>query len=214
MSATSSTKSKILQAALELFNDHGMANVRLQMIADKTGISVGNLAYHFKNKKAIVEAISYRLYETFADILSMYGSQDGLADLDAQLDRLYDFVVSNSYCFFDAKEIKAYFPNERHPSPGDGMIKLLYQLRHRFTAMQEAGLLKEAPIDGYYDQEALSIWMYIVFLVPRVEVLSQKLPSKSAFKRWIWAKILPFFTDAGIAQYRTQIEPLLHPDKD
>ncbi|MEM8908435.1 MAG: helix-turn-helix domain-containing protein, partial [Bacteroidota bacterium] len=33
------TKQKILRAAVQLFNDHGMANVRLQQIADEIGIS-------------------------------------------------------------------------------------------------------------------------------------------------------------------------------
>ena len=51
------TKQKIIQSAIELFNEKGLTNVRLQHIADKAGRSVGNLAYHFPNKRAIIQVI-------------------------------------------------------------------------------------------------------------------------------------------------------------
>ena len=46
------TKQKILDTSLELFNKNGISNVRLQQIADETGISLGNLAYHFNNTRS------------------------------------------------------------------------------------------------------------------------------------------------------------------
>ncbi|MEL7123903.1 MAG: TetR/AcrR family transcriptional regulator, partial [Bacteroidota bacterium] len=49
-----STKQKILDAALKLFNQDGIVNVRLQHIADEAFVSVGNLAYHYSNKESIV----------------------------------------------------------------------------------------------------------------------------------------------------------------
>jgi hypothetical protein len=55
-----STKQKILNTSIRLFNEDGMANVPLQQIAKEIGISPGNLAYHFKNKEAIIEAMMMR----------------------------------------------------------------------------------------------------------------------------------------------------------
>ena len=49
------TKQKILNSAINLFNKKGLVNVRLQHIADESDISVGNLAYHFYSKKAIIQ---------------------------------------------------------------------------------------------------------------------------------------------------------------
>lgn len=46
----SETKLKIIKGAQELFFENGIANIRLQQIADSSGISVGNLAYHLKIK--------------------------------------------------------------------------------------------------------------------------------------------------------------------
>jgi AcrR family transcriptional regulator len=55
--ATRATQFRILQAALELFNEHGSAAVSSNRIAERCGISKGNLQYHFKNKQEIICAV-------------------------------------------------------------------------------------------------------------------------------------------------------------
>ena len=55
--ATRATQFRILQAALELFNEHGTAAVSSNRIAEKCGISKGNLQYHFRNKREIIYAV-------------------------------------------------------------------------------------------------------------------------------------------------------------
>ena len=55
--ATRATQLRILQAALELFNEHGTAAVSSNRIADRCGISKGNLQYHFGNKREIIYAV-------------------------------------------------------------------------------------------------------------------------------------------------------------
>ncbi|MGB0930299.1 MAG: TetR/AcrR family transcriptional regulator, partial [Chitinophagales bacterium] len=51
------TQKKILINAIQLFNKRGVGNVRLQDIAKKAGISAGNLSYHYKTKKDLMEAV-------------------------------------------------------------------------------------------------------------------------------------------------------------
>jgi len=51
------TRDRILQAALDLFNDKGTACVTTHHIADACGISPGNLYYHFRNKSEIIRAL-------------------------------------------------------------------------------------------------------------------------------------------------------------
>src|SRR5579863_411614 len=54
---TRATQFRILQAALELFNQHGTAAVSANRIAARCGISKGNLQYHFNNKRDIICAL-------------------------------------------------------------------------------------------------------------------------------------------------------------
>lgn len=55
-----STKQKILDTSLALFNKQGERNVTTNHIAEALGISPGNLYYHFRNKGVIVAALFER----------------------------------------------------------------------------------------------------------------------------------------------------------
>lgn len=51
------TRNRILEAALRLFNERGTAAVSTNHIAAATGISPGNLYYHFGDKQEIIRAL-------------------------------------------------------------------------------------------------------------------------------------------------------------
>jgi len=56
------TREKILDTALTLFNKDGTAAVSTNHIAEAAGISPGNLYYHFHNKEEIIRELFQRLY--------------------------------------------------------------------------------------------------------------------------------------------------------
>ena len=64
-----STKQKILDTSLALFNQEGERNVTTNHIADALGISPGNLYYHFRNKGAIVAALFDRYQQNLLTLL-------------------------------------------------------------------------------------------------------------------------------------------------
>jgi AcrR family transcriptional regulator len=56
-SKSEATKARILDVARELFNEHGTAAVSTNRIAAETGMSPGNLYYHYADKKEIIRAL-------------------------------------------------------------------------------------------------------------------------------------------------------------
>lgn len=51
-------KERILESALELFNEHGCDGTSIKMIIDESGVSNGGVYHHFKTKESLV----YSLY--------------------------------------------------------------------------------------------------------------------------------------------------------
>ena len=76
------TKEKILDEALTLFSEKGYANVFVGDIADRVGIKAPSLYKHYKNKKAIFDAIideMNRRFEEQAKAMQINGT-DAAAD--------------------------------------------------------------------------------------------------------------------------------------
>lgn len=57
---TRDTQTRIVDAALELFNEFGTAAVSTNRIADHCGISKGNLHYHFRTKQEVIRFLWQR----------------------------------------------------------------------------------------------------------------------------------------------------------
>lgn len=59
------TTDRILDTALDLFNEQGVSAVSTNHIAAGAGISPGNLYYHFRNKDEIVRGLFERLFDAW-----------------------------------------------------------------------------------------------------------------------------------------------------
>ncbi|MEM7329939.1 MAG: TetR/AcrR family transcriptional regulator [Pseudomonadota bacterium] len=68
------TRDRILKAARELFNAERFGNVTTADLARACGIAEGNLWYHFKNKRALLDAISEQFLEDVEVRLAMLPS--------------------------------------------------------------------------------------------------------------------------------------------
>jgi len=76
MSKAERTKNRILETAIELFNERGTKGVTTNHIAAAMGISPGNLYYHFRNKEGIIRAIFARMHEVgLSDYLEINAEQ-------------------------------------------------------------------------------------------------------------------------------------------
>jgi AcrR family transcriptional regulator len=201
------TKQKILEAAIRLFNVDGVANVRLQQIADETGISVGNLAYHYKNKEAIVSAVYESLFDEFSQILSGFLLSPKLTDFDHQLEQYHHFFSKYNFYLIDLFEIDRSYPmimDRWHQFVG----KMLLQIRKRLDYNVQRGILFSEPVAGIYDTLTNNIWMTIVFWIPQ-QVLKGQPINETLFKQSVWAHISPYFTPRGLGEFELEVKPIL-----
>ncbi len=64
------TRDRILECALQLFNEQGEPNVTTLEIATEMGISPGNLYYHFHGKEPLILALFERFHNELAPLLN------------------------------------------------------------------------------------------------------------------------------------------------
>ncbi|MEM6699218.1 MAG: TetR/AcrR family transcriptional regulator [Bacteroidota bacterium] len=207
-----STKQKILKSSISLFNEKGMANVRLQQIANDIGISAGNLAYHFKNKEAIVEAIHEDLDKSIVKILSTYRIFPNLIDFDNQLSKYYVFIQKYPFYFIDLIDLERHYP-QIHAKRNIHISKMISQIRKRFEFNAQRGLIKVEPREGVYDSCSLSVWMLIAFWKSQSLLRGKGSTSGSdcgQFKNAIWNQIHPYFTKKGKTEFQQLIIPILN----
>ena len=204
----SSTKQRILKSAIGLFNQRGLVNVRLQQIADDTGISVGNLAYHYYSKKAIVLAIDSELGEELELLLSIDQNFPSLIDFDNHLGRYFFLLNRYSFYFLDLLEIERAYP-KMHAKRVDYVEKMIAQIYEWLLLNVEKGVLKPEKGENHYQHIAESIWMIITFWLTQRQVRGKEEIGEGHFKEFIWNQLFPLFTDSGWMECEAFILPQL-----
>lgn len=202
------TKEKIIESSILLFNKDGIVNVRLQHIADQTEISVGNLAYHYYSKAAIIKEIVIQLNELLEPIIDEQKVFPGLMDFDTQLARYYHLLMKYSFFFIDNLEIRRNYPKQ-YPIQEEITNHITHQIHNWLLKNEKDGILiKELRYD-HYSIIAHTIWMIITFYLTRPIDHGSPEDSERVFKEMVWSQILPHFTAAGRLEFDLLIERLL-----
>ncbi|WP_435357933.1 TetR/AcrR family transcriptional regulator [Emticicia sp. SJ17W-69] len=198
------TKERIVNASIKLFNDYGIASVRLQQIADEIGISVGNLAYHYKNKEAIINSVYDKLFEDFQQILGVYLKSPSFLDFDSQVSSYFAFFKNYQFYITDLFATEHPLPEVRQKWQ-EFMNKMIFQIRKRLDFHAKRGdLLPQS--EATYDILAEAIWMTIVFWIPQQQVRNKPINEK-LFKLAVWNHIKPYLTEKGTTDFSSLLLP-------
>jgi len=101
--ARGSTKERILEVALRLFNERGYDKTSLREIAEELGITKAALYYYFETKRQILLELHLRLHALGEGLLDqidrLEDERDALAAWPGLLDELIDEVLGNRDLF-------------------------------------------------------------------------------------------------------------------
>jgi len=184
--ARRSTKDRIVDSAITLFNESGIAAVTTNHVAEHAGISPGNLYYHYANKEEIIRDAFERV-NAEADAIWGESPPGGSPQSPASPPRVdvgafHRMLVGNlglfaRYAFF-AREL----PSLLRADPilraryVDVAQKRTEQLEALLAPFIAAGLLKD--LDDPEDLHALveTAWVLGLFCIPYSETLDRTAP--------------------------------------
>ncbi len=195
------TKDSILGHSLKLFNRHGFVNVRLQHIADAGSISVGHLAYHFKNKEAIIEALYDQLKKQQEVLLYDFRTAHLFEDIKQQLQGIFQLQKKFLFFYLDTLEVLRAYPaiKEKH------QLHILWQLQQiewMFEFNIFRGSFNENAQDGQYKKLAWVVWNTIdnwmhARLISGLDNLNEE-----DFLQDVWNSLAPYFTEEGRQEFQ------------
>ncbi len=195
------TKTKILKAALQLFNANGLVNVRLQHIADEALISVGNLAYHYPNKESIVLTLYQDLEQAQRELLKEFR----IVPLFDYLDHLLvlTFELQQRYVFFylDTLEIVRAYPSVRraHQQHIQHQIQQFKAILGFNTAR---GVLRPEPEPGFYEAWARQIWHSMDSWPAQQRICGAQEMKVADYQAAVWSLLVPLLSPMGHLEYK------------
>jgi AcrR family transcriptional regulator len=198
------TKNRILEAALQLFNEEGIGNVSMRRIADAAGIQIGNLTYHFKNRDTLVESLLKQLMkELDEEIERTQKAEVNLKTLWNALLRVYQIQNRYRFLMLDLLHMFRQYP------------QLLQQFRENFELrreefalalffMQVNGTLQAEQQTGYYQLYLLpQLYCLSDFWLSEAELLYAGKPEDKPlyYARVTFSLLLPHLSEEGKKEY-------------
>lgn len=199
------TKDKIRVKAIELFNSKGFKNVTLREVAKELSISYGNVTYHFKTKKEVVELLYEDMLAETKQILQAFDMSNLFKGI-LEAPKL-TFQISMKYLFFyvDFVEVKRSYielasriekDNEERKA---GYLLLLNQLQKQGVLREE---LTQSDLDYLMNLSGAMRTFFFINLHPN-SFNDADLETK--YVTYINQLIYPYLTQSGIEKYKEYI---------
>ena len=190
------TQEKILTHAVRLYNRKGVRNVRLQDIAASAGISAGNLSYHYKTQKALMEAVLGYLEDEYKKMSSLNMTFLENEDYLAVTKNYLGFQIRHRFFYRDIMEIMALLPEAKIQFEKRIQQVVSFTKNGMYLAIGK-GLIKPEPHEGHYDFFAKNIWAILNSWLVEREVLGEERVSMEQIMLAVWEFHYPYFTEKG-----------------
>lgn len=191
------TRDRILKLATDTFNEKGYSAVNLLEIAQVMGISRGNVAYHFKNKDLLLQAIVEEMWEQIAKEKKKARELPSFENLHNEIQLYYTIQCQYSFIFLDPHV-------SNHPVVSKRIRQMIQQSIENYMisiafAIQ-LGNVKEEPVPGAYQSLAFAVWMMIYYWLSQQVLRGEKIGIDA--EKSVWGLMVPHMTQKGITSFK------------
>ncbi|MGH8285050.1 MAG: TetR/AcrR family transcriptional regulator [Steroidobacteraceae bacterium] len=139
--ATRDTPQRIVERAVELFNEHGVKAISLNRIAESLNISPGNLHYHYRTKDDVILAIFERLKNDPSQVSERDCLTPTLAHMRWMFERYSSLVWRYRFFFRELSALTEEIPLVRHRY-FENRRERMAALEHFFETLIDVGVMR------------------------------------------------------------------------
>ncbi len=194
------TQENILINAISLFNKKGVANVRLQDIAKNSGISAGNLSYHYKTKKDLMDAVLEYMTEELKATRGEYMIYVEKDDYISLLRSYLRFQIGHRFFYRDILEIMNLVPEAKDVFENQMQQVINFSKNGMYLAIGK-GIIIPEPFEGHYELFSKNAWAIVQARLTEREVLGEEKSSLHSVIMAVLESHYPYFTDKGKAMF-------------
>lgn len=187
------TKERIIETAIDLFNEQGTGVISTNHIAEALSMSPGNLYYHFRNKEEIIRAILERMIVRWEALYTLP------TERPSQLADVQQIVIKNLLFVWD---YRFFYRELSRLVQRDPLLKERYQQIRRERLANLEALFQQFASSGvmYFPQIPASVtnlarlcWLISDYWLPFLEIDGEV--------------VLPEVIEQGVALYMQVLRP-------
>lgn len=190
------TRERIITQVVEAFNKDGYHNLSLAELAQICNMSRGNLAYHYKDKEAILDDISVKMVKDINRFLKRRMDFPAFYNLNLDIRTCRFLQEKYPFVFRDMSILE-------HDSIKDVMTKWSKEVIKRnlnaFAYGIEVGNVKMEPYEGLYYQLSVNAWLITYNWLAQQHV--REIGQKEGAELMVWSTIMPHFTEKGLKEF-------------
>jgi hypothetical protein len=199
------TREIILDTSLELFNSLGLSKVTLRTIANKMGISQGNLNYHFKKRDDIIETLYFQLVQNVDSSMSSMKEPKNPFQLLVSISQT---IMSNffEYRFFLLDFVQIMRENKKiRKHYSELTIQREEQFSMLFNLLIKEGLMRKEILPNEYKNLYKRFQILGDFWISDAEILNSNITKKTilTYSVILTQAIFPYLTLKGQKEYHS-----------
>lgn len=189
----SKARERIIQTTEAMFSEVGYGGLNVNQVAEKAGVSIGTLYYHFPDGKvsilmAMREQIAARYHETFVERLGE-GFIEEVSSFNEGLDRLFDVLIDvhrENRLVLAAIESEVWGNLGLYDSLAEGIdvVSLMVQDAEPVLGVLSA-LFDRYPVEGLTLGDGVHVFKVIDMLIHRYVYLESTFGTREEFKRLV-----------------------------
>lgn len=187
----------IILNAQKLFNKNGYGAVSLFEIAQESGVSRGNITYHFKDKDRILEVLVEEMMAKIEKVKYQSKQFPSFENLNITARLMYDIQSEYSFIFFDSLVQSHDLVKDKYQKVIDEFVE---DCKAAIAFSVEIGNMKPEMIKGIYNHIATICQMITFYWIPQQMIRGKKIEGQG--EKIVWGLLIPHFTDKGLKSFK------------